>query len=199
VCSKSPQACELDFKKRAPIPSRNQPSSSSLSHAVPENRPFAEPTSKSNTSASSNGVRVSSHRPRSSGNNPHDRGPCGKVSNRSRFKRTATLCCDHRSRRYANRERAGATFERDSSHELRVRIIRIRGFYRVIPQCVAFRGELSSNGRETLIGAFTRCLDPRGPDNGKPVERPGRKATRLQRKKPRHASRAAERSSRRDT
>jgi hypothetical protein len=87
----------------------------------------------------------------------------------------------------------------DSWHQSGVSEIRFPRAYLVVLQCVAVEHDLSSNGRETVAGEHQRCLHPRGPDNGKPVERPGRKAPRLKRKKLRHASRAAERFSRRST
>lgn len=82
---------------------------------------------------------------------------------------------------------------RDSSHERVVSSIKFQRSYRVAAQCVASASDGASLERERW------CLHYRGPDNGKPVEKPGRKAPRLQRRKPRHASRAPERFSWRST
>lgn len=88
---------------------------------------------------------------------------------------------------------------RDSSHEQVVRPIKFFRAYRIVPQCVALSCDDSSSGRKRVTKEFRRCLQQRGPDNGKPDESPRRKATRLQRNQERHAGRAAERSPRRCT
>ena len=86
---------------------------------------------------------------------------------------------------------------RDSTHANVVRRIKFLGGYHVVRQCVTPTCDFSSSPRR--LTAPHEVPRSRGPDNGKPVERPGRKAPRLKRAKSRYASRAAERFPRRST
>ena len=92
-----------------------------------------------------------------------------------------------------HRAEDGQKEKRDSSHEKVVSAISFLGAYHVVRQYVTPVYDLSSFERTRLTVHHPRCLLLRGPDNGKPVERPGRKAPRLKRANSRQASRAAER------
>ena len=143
--------------------------SETLSRAA-HHRPHAEPKSASFASASRSGPRVRSGARLSLG-----------------FSYRGTLA--HALHDPSVRVRNMPAQKRDLSHAQSG----CQRTYRIVPQCVAYGGNVSSNDRERVASQFTGCLT-RGPDNGKPVERPGRKATRLQRRVSRHARRAAERS-----
>lgn len=177
--------------------SRNQ--SSSLSHAAQFPRPHAEPKSKSRASASSSGSRdqfwsrVAQHEPH------HHRLRC----------RANAVDASHGAAHFegsrpdgpllscAGSAQSRAT-ERDASHQQVVSGISFSVVYHLVLQGVAVTSRVSSIDRKPA-GEHRWCLRQRGPDNGKPAERPGRKATRLPRRNVRHASRAAERYPRRST
>jgi hypothetical protein len=196
VCAKSPRRAEpLAYKARA-NPSRNQPSS--LSRAVHN----ATPKMLSPATPSSSGGRWSSEVRRALGI-PHHGVFQVQVTNARSPRDTESpesTCGSYDDEGPLLPHRAGKTQKkkRDSSHEKLVSAIKFLDAYHVVRQYVTATHELSSSDRIGLTVHHPRCL-LRGPDNGKPVERPGRKAPRLQRANSRHASRAAERYLRRST
>lgn len=170
--------------------SRNQPSL--LSRAAPSTQPHADQKFFRRTPASRSGV--SSHPAvEITLANPHR----SRTTN-TQHARNRGAPNDHASRA-GDRSRKRSHKKRDSSHENVVSVIKFSGAYRVMRQCVTAALHFSSFERRHAGAGLTLGLDPRGHDKRKPIERSGRKATRLQRNPSRQASRATERSSRRET
>lgn len=180
------------YKARA-NPSRNHPSS--LFRVARTHWPHAEPTSNACPSASSSGLRGFPEHQCCIKDTLSER-DSAQSARGSRHRRIAARTgSDEKSLRW-NHVPSHRAADRDSSHYKRVSSIKFFRAYPVELQCVAVD---DGSRLDTEAGTGHRRLDPRGHDNGKPVERPGRKATRLTRKESRHASRATERSSRRGT
>jgi hypothetical protein len=169
------QTLAPNCNKRAPNSSPQQ--SSSLFRYV-RHQPHASPKSISRRSALSRGSYA-------------DR--CTLAALESRPLEQASIT----RRRHHARTPHTRALKRDSAHASPVRQVNFSSTYRVIRQSVAVDIDVSSERQNTQREIAERCLRSRGPDKRKTAERPRRKAPRLKRTPMRHASRAAERFSRR--